>query len=83
MAWRQQPLPLFGCWCFQGLEGVVVVLVGYVLSAQLVSPVPWLGDPPGFGCWGKYSLACVPLPCSLALLTGDFPGLAFPHIGMV
>lgn len=38
MAWRQQTLPLFGCWCFQGVERAVVVLVGCVLSGPVDIP---------------------------------------------
>lgn len=60
-----------------GLGGVCDVwLNGY-------SPTPWPGDAPGFGHWAEYSLARVSHPFSSALLTGGFPGLAVPPVGVV
>lgn len=53
-----------------------------VLQAQLV--LPMLCEEALLAlALGKYSVACVPPPYCLALLTSDFPGFPFPHIGLV
>lgn len=54
---------------------------GVLVSGSTDIPVPWLGDPPDFGHWGKYSCPCTPA-FFFALLKGDFAGVAFPHIGV-
>lgn len=54
-----------------------------MLSGPVGIPNAMAGRPSWLWPWGKTSVACAPLPCCLALLSGDFPGLAFPHIGVV
>lgn len=88
-AWPRDPAaPLFGCWCFQGVEERVVVTDGWggwrvvCASGPIGIPSALARRPSCFGPGQILCCLCAP-PYCLALLTGGFPGFPLPHIGMV